>query len=166
MSENIWDLNKAVNFLEFDMDHQKIKKLISSYHDNDLSEEQKRTIEEHAEQCEECRRELEEMGKFEEVMQKMELKQPPKEMWQVYWTSVYNRMERKIGWILLSIGAIIMLFFGGYKAIEGILEDPSIPLIVKAGILAGLGGLVILLVSVGRERIFVRKRERYKEVVK
>jgi predicted anti-sigma-YlaC factor YlaD len=148
------------------MDHQKIKELISSYHDGHLSEDQKKMIEEHVQQCEECRRELEEMGKFEEVMQKMELKQPPKEMWQVYGTSVYNRLERRIGWILLSIGAIIMLFFGGYKAIEGIIQDTTTPLILKIGILTVLGGLVILLVSIGRERIFVRKRERYKEVVK
>jgi predicted anti-sigma-YlaC factor YlaD len=148
------------------MDHQKIKELISSYHDNHLSEDQKKMIKEHVEQCEECRREFEEMGKFEEVMQKMELKQPPREIWQVYWASVYNRLERRIGWILLSIGAIIMLFFGGFKAIEGVIEDPTIPLVVKVGILATLGGLAILLVSVGRERIFVRKKERYKEVVK
>lgn len=148
------------------MDHQKIKKLISSYYDKHLSEEQKNLIEEHIQQCEECRKEFEETGKFEEVMQKMELKQPPNEMWQVYWLSVYNRLERRIGWILLSIGAIIMLFFGGYKAIEGIMEDPTIPLILKVGILTILGGLVILLVSVGRERIFVRQRERYKEVMK
>jgi predicted anti-sigma-YlaC factor YlaD len=148
------------------MDHQKIKKLISSYHEDHCSEDQKKMIEEHVEQCAECRRELEEMGRFEEVMQKMELKQPPKEMWQVYWTSIYNRLERRIGWILLSIGAIIMLFFGGYKAIEGVIEDPTVPIVVKVGILAALGGLVILLVSVGRERIFVRKRERYKEVIK
>lgn len=148
------------------MDHQKIKELISSYHDGHLSEDQKKMIEEHVQQCEECRRELEEMVKFEEVMQKMELKQPPKEMWQVYWTSVYNRLERRIGWILLSIGAIIMLFFGGYKAIEGIIQDTTTPLILKIGILTVLGGLVILLVSIGRERIFVRKKERYKEVVK
>jgi predicted anti-sigma-YlaC factor YlaD len=148
------------------MDHQKIKELISSYHDNHLSEDQKKMIKEHVEQCEECRREFEEMGKFEEVMQKMELKQPTREIWQVYWASVYNRLERRIGWILLSIGAIIMLFFGGFKAIEGVIEDPTIPLVVKVGILATLGGLAILLVSVGRERIFVRKKERYKEVVK
>jgi predicted anti-sigma-YlaC factor YlaD len=128
------------------MDHQKIKELISSYHDNHLSEDQKKVIEEHIQQCEECRKELEEMGKFEEVMQKMELKQPPKEMWQVYSTSVYNRLERRIGWILFSIGAIIMLFFGGYKAIEGIIEDPTTPLILKIGILAVLGGVAILLV--------------------
>jgi predicted anti-sigma-YlaC factor YlaD len=148
------------------MDHQKIKELISSYHDNHLSESQKRMIEKHVQQCEECHRELEEMEKFEEVMQKMELKKPPKEMWQVYSTSVYNRLERRIGWIMLSIGAIIMIFFGGYKAIEGIIEDPTTPLIFKIGILTAMGGLAILLVSIGRERIFVRKRERYKEVVK
>ena len=148
------------------MDHQKIKELISSYHENHLTEEQKGKIEDHIQQCEECRRELEEMRKFEEVMQKMELKQPPKEMWQVYAKSVYNRLERRIGWILFSIGAIIMLFFGGYKAIEGIILDPTTPLILKIGILTGLAGLAILLVSIGRERIFVRKRERYKEVVK
>jgi predicted anti-sigma-YlaC factor YlaD len=148
------------------MDHQKIKELISSYHDKHLSEDQKRKIEEHIQHCEGCRREFEEMGKFEEVMQKMKLKDPPQEMWQVYWASIYNRLERRIGWILLSIGAIIMLFFGGYKAVEGIIQDPTTPILLKVGILAALAGLVILLVSIGRERIFVRKRERYKEVMK
>ena len=106
------------------------------------------------------------MGKFEEVMDKMELRKPPKEVWQVYWSSVYNRLERRFGWILFSIGAIILLFYGGYKAIEGLIQDPTIPLILKVGILGLLAGLVVLLVSIGRERIFVRQRERYKEVEK
>ena len=148
------------------MDHQKIRELISSYHDQELNEEQKRQIEEHIRHCDFCRRELEEMKKFEEVMNQMELKKPPMEVWQIYWSSVYNRLERHVGWILLSIGAIILLFYGGYKAIEGIIKDPSIPLVLKVGILVTLGGLVVLLVSISRERFFVRKRERYKEIVK
>ena len=76
------------------MDHNKIKELISSYFDGELNEEQKKLINEHIRQCSECREEFEEMGKFEEVMGKMELKQPSKEVWKVYWTSVYNRLER------------------------------------------------------------------------
>lgn len=112
------------------------------------------------------RREFEEMGRFEEVMSKMELKKPPKKMWQLYWTSIYNRLERRIGWILLSIGAMIFLFFGGYKMVEGIIQDPSTPLVLKVGILVFIAGIVVLLVSVIRERLFVRKRERYKEVEK
>lgn len=148
------------------MNHQKIKELISSYNDGELNQEQKKKVEKHLEDCPECRKELEEMRKFEEVMSQMELKKPPGEVWKRYWTSVYNRLERRIGWILLSIGAMIILFFGGYKMIEGIIVDPSTPLLLKVGILTALGGIVVLLVSILREQIFVRKRERYKEVEK
>ena len=148
------------------MEHREIKKLISSYHDGELSAEQKKAIQAHVKICGECRQELEEMRQFEEVMNKMELKKPKPEVWQVYWTSVYNRLERRIGWILFSIGAMILFFFGGYKVIEEIIKDPTIPILLKIGLLVILAGFVVLLVSVGRERIFVRKRERYKEVEK
>lgn len=148
------------------MDHQDIKKLISSYHDGDLAPEQRQAVDGHLSACEECRRELEEMRRFEEVMNKMELKKPKPEVWHVYWSSVYNRLERRIGWILFSIGAMILLFFGGYKMIEAIIIDTTTPLLLKIGLLAVLAGFVVLLVSVGRERFFVRKRERYKEVEK
>lgn len=148
------------------MDHEKIKKLISSYHDGELDAQNKSLVEDHVEQCAECRQEFEEMGKFEEVMGKMELKQPAKEVWNVYWSSVYNRLERRIGWIFLSIGAIILLFFGGYKMVESIVQDPSTSMLLKVGILAFLAGIVIMLVSLAREQFFVRKRERYKEIEK
>lgn len=35
--------------------------------------------------------------------------------------------RRRIGWILLSIGAMIILSFGGYKMVAGIIQDPSTP---------------------------------------
>lgn len=148
------------------MEHKKIKELISSYHDGELDNKQRQQVEEHLNQCVECQREHEEMGKLEEVMKKMQLRKPHKEMWEIYWTSIYNRLERRLGWIFLSIGAMILLFFGGYKAVEGIIQDTSTPLLLKIGILTLLGGVVILLVSLLREQIFVYKRERYKEVEK
>jgi len=148
------------------MDHKKIKELISSYFDGELDEEQKKLVNEHIRQCSECRKEFEEMGKFEEVMGKMELKQPSKEVWKVYWSSVYNRLERSIGWIFLSIGAMILLFFGGYKIVEGIIQDADTPLFLKIGILAFMAGIIVLLVSLAREQLFTRKRERYKEIEK
>ena len=148
------------------MDHNKIKELISPYHDGELNEEERKQVERHLEECSECRKEFEEMGKFEEVLSKMQFKEPPKEAWKMYWSSVYNRLERGIGWILFSIGAIILLFFGGYKLVEGLIQAPDVPLLFKIAILSVLGGLVVLLVSLVRERLFVRKRERYKEVEK
>ena len=106
------------------------------------------------------------MSELGEAMGKMTLREPPKEVWKVYTESVYSRLERGIGWILVSIGAMILLFFAGYHALKGLILDPGVPLILKGGILCGLGGVVVLLVSLIRERIFVDKRERYKEIEK
>jgi len=148
------------------MDHQKMKELVSSYVDGELDRNSRLKVEGHLASCPECRAELGEMKKLEEVMSGMKLKSPPTEIWQVYWASVYNRLERRIGWILLSIGAVLLLFFGGYKAVEGIVRDPGIPFLLKSGILVAMAGGVVLLVSALRERLFVRTRERYKEIEK
>ena len=94
----------------------------------------------------------------------MALKTPPQEVWKLYWSSVYNRLERRIGWILLSIGGMILFFFGGYKAVEGLIKDPGLSLLLKIGILVFMAGIIVLLFSLLREQIFVRKRERYKEI--
>ena len=146
------------------MEHDRLKELVFSYFDGELNASQKRLVDDHIKTCPECKREFDELARFEEVMGKMELKKPPEEAWKLYWGSIYNRMERQIGWILFSIGAIIMLFFAGYHLLRGIIEDVNTPLVLKFGILAILAGLVILFVSVLRERIFVNRRERYKEI--
>lgn len=148
------------------MEHDEIRKLICSYIDGELSAEDRKIVEDHIAGCPECAREHQQMKKFEEVMDEMAIKEPPKEAWKIYTQSVYNRMERGLGWILVSIGAMIMLFFAGYEILQGVVRDPTIHPLLKAGILAGLAGVVILLVSLIRERIFVNKRERYKEVEK
>jgi predicted anti-sigma-YlaC factor YlaD len=148
------------------MRHDKIKKMVYLYHDGELDEKDKKAVEQHIEECQECRKEFEDMKELEDVMEKVELKQPPKEAWEKYESSVYNRLERNIGWIFLSIGAMILLFFGGYKLVEGIIKDPGFPLILKIGILAALIGIVILIVSLGREQLFSYKKERYKEIKK
>jgi len=147
-------------------DHKKIKELIAASFDGELDAAGRSIVEEHIKSCAQCRRVYEEMSRFEEVMNQMELQKPSRDTWKYYWDSVYNRLERRAGWILFSIGVMILLFFGGYKGLEGLIADPGIPLLLKIGILTALGGVVILLASIFREQIFVRKRERYKEVEK
>lgn len=146
------------------MSHEKFKQLISSYLDGELDAGNRKSVEEHLASCPECRKEYEDLQKFEEVMGMVSLKSPSKELWDAYWASIYNRLERGVGWILLSLGAIILLFFGAYKMVEGIINDPKIPLVLKIGVLAFLAGVSVLLVSIIREQFFLRKRERYKEI--
>jgi len=146
------------------MNHKKYREWISAYFDGELTPTQKKELEQHLQTCPECRQEFEEMDSFESLMAKVSLPQPSEEVWTMFWTSVYNRLERRIGWILLSLGSIILLFFGAYHLVEELIKDPNLPLLMKIGILSFLGGVVILLVSFLRERLFLRKRERYKEV--
>jgi len=146
------------------MRHQQYKQLISAYFDGELSPEQKSQLEEHLKHCAECRAEFQEARQFESLMATFSLPQPSEEVWTMYWSSIYNRLERRLGWIFLSIGAIILLFYGAYKLVEEIIHDPSLPLVLKMGILSFLGGMVVLLVSFLREKLFLRQRERYKEI--
>ncbi len=148
------------------MEHEKIKELVMLYYEGELKEKDRSIVEEHITSCPECRKELEDMKTFEEVMGKMKLKKPGNEVWETYWASVYNRLERRIGWILMSLGGMILLFFGGYKMVENIIRDSSISLLFKIGILSFLAGIIVMLVSLIKEKIFVRSRERYKEIQK
>jgi len=110
------------------------------------------------------RKEWEQYKKLKEVTQAMKFKSPPKEVWDNYWLSIFNKIERGIAWIIFSIGAIILITYGLFKAVEAIIADPQLEGIIKIGIIAVLLGLVILLVSVAREKLFVRKSDPYKEI--
>ncbi|MEN8145833.1 MAG: hypothetical protein ABFS14_12890 [Gemmatimonadota bacterium] len=114
----------------------------------------------------ELRAEWEGMSQLKEVTDTMELKNPPKEVWDDYQAGVYQKLERGVGWILLSLGAIVVLTWGAWEWVQALMADNELPGIVRWGILALVAGLVVLLVSVIRERLFVHKREPYKDVVR
>jgi predicted anti-sigma-YlaC factor YlaD len=146
-------------------DHENYKLLMMRYMDNEITEKEKKEFETHLEDCAECREELKELSKVQEVMENMQYKKPPDEMWKMYWAKVYNRLERGLGWILTSVGAIILIVYGGFKWVENLIQDPGVALIAKIGILTAIVGLAILFVSVLRERIFVSKTDRYSKEV-
>jgi hypothetical protein len=148
------------------MKHQEIKKLVSSYLDGLLNDKQTELVENHLSDCRECQQEFEELNQLEEVLNQMKLKKPSKDIWEAYWSSVYNRLERKIGWVVLSIGLIILIGIGAYPAIKNLILNPETPLILKIGALIFGAGGIIVFVSILREQLFFRKRERYKEVEK
>jgi predicted anti-sigma-YlaC factor YlaD len=148
------------------MSHEEIKKLISAYIDGEVSDREKKQVQDHLSRCAECRQEFRELTALEEVLHNMKLKQPSKDIWDVYWSSVYNRLERKIGWIVLSLGLIILIGVGAFPAIKDLILNPEIPLVLKVGLLIFSAGGIIVFVSILREQLFFWKRERYKEVKK
>ncbi|NIM52936.1 MAG: hypothetical protein GTO22_27480 [Gemmatimonadales bacterium] len=96
----------------------------------------------------------------------MTLRKPPDEIWDSYWGGVYRRLERGIGWILISLGTIVLLSYGVWKGVEDLLADTTLPTVVKVAVVALIVGLIALLVSVIREKLFVRKSDPYKDVIR
>ncbi|MCL7961324.1 MAG: hypothetical protein M8860_00565 [marine benthic group bacterium] len=112
------------------------------------------------------RAERERLGRLKEVTGEMKLRNPPEQLWDDYWNSAYSRMERGIGWILVSFGVIVVGGWATWQFVTELIADTEMPPLIKAGILAGSLGLVILTVSLLRQRLFVRKTDPYKDIVR
>lgn len=140
------------------------KELLMGYLDEELSNEEKKRLEEHLKDCAACTEELKEFRKLKQITDEVALVEPEDKIWQAYWSNVYNRAERCLGWILFSVAAILLLIYAGFKAIEQICQDPTVGILLKIGLLVLIIGLAILLVSVLRERLYFHKKDRYKDV--
>jgi anti-sigma factor RsiW len=112
----------------------------------------------------ERRKELTELQHVKEETEKMKKQILPEMAWDEYWAKIYNRLERGISWILISAGAMIVLGYALLEMVNALLGDSQMPLPLKFGIIALLLGGVILLISVIREKLMVRKHDKYKEI--
>ena len=146
------------------MNCQEARIYLSGRVDGELTADQEKLLEEHLRTCPRCRKELDELLKLKEVTSDMRFTDLPDKYWAGYWNVVYNRLERGLGWILLSVGAIILAALGTWEILRDFFLDPAQPIVLKLAIGSGLLGLIILLISVLRERLFARKHERYEEV--
>ena len=140
------------------------KGLMMGYLDNELDEHQKKMFTEHLDQCPDCKKELAEFTELKQLADEVALTEPTDELWQQYWKNIYNRFERTLGWILVSVAAIILLIYGGFKLIEEIIQDPTVDIVLKVGLVTLIGGVAILFVSALRERLYLRKKDPYKDI--
>lgn len=139
--------------------------LINKYIDKKLSEQEKEELYKLIKKDKKLEEELKELYKMKEVMSMLKSTDPDKE-WDEYWSHLYNRLERGVGWIITSIGTILLLTFAGFQFVKELIKDPQLALYAKIGIMALIIGFVILFVSVVRERIFMGKSDKYSKEVK
>jgi hypothetical protein len=141
------------------------EELKSKYFDGDLSEEEENELKKLTTKDKKTAKELKEMDKLKEVIEMLEPVDPEKD-WEEYWSSLYNKLERGVGWIIFSIGVILTLTFLGFQFIKEVIRDPQIALYAKIGLIALILGLAVLFVSVIRERITLSKTDKYSKEVK
>ncbi len=142
------------------------RELLAGYVDGELPEEQRKELEEELKHNPELKAELEEFMKLKEITGLVQYADLPDEVWENYWQNLYRKLERGIGWIFLSVGAIVLICFGLYEFFKELYINPEVPLLVSVSVSVLTIGVVILLVSLIRERIFAYNRDRYREVKK
>lgn len=85
-----------------------------------------------------------------------------------FWFATYNRIERKVAWGLIIFGGGIILLYAlyelgkaAYETLQDFFANPSLEMFLGfAGILV-VFGLLILFVSVIREKLYIRKHDPY-----
>lgn len=143
---------------------ERARRLMMSALDEEFTAEERRELEGLLRADPTLHAEWNRLLRLKEVTGSMALRKPPDEVWEHYWASVYSRLERGLGWILVSLGAIVLISYGVWKGVQELIADASMPWGIKAAILATTVGLVVLFVSVVREKLFVRHRDPYKEI--
>lgn len=138
----------------------RFKELMMASLDGEICDAERAELESHLAECADCRREYDEMRKLSELVGEIELPKPSQEDMMKYWPSVYAKIERGAGWGLVIIGAVIWFAYGVYLFIT----DPGTGALTKLLIALPVVGVLMLLISVIRERMVVGKTERYKEV--
>ncbi len=128
--------------------------------DGELSAPEANQYQEHVRACDECRRELASLGRIVRMTDELKLRAPDDEFWKGYWESVYCRSERRFGFVLLMAGALAILGYGIFRA----LTSPALLSYEGISVMLILIGLVIIFVSVARERYHEHKSDPYKEV--
>lgn len=145
---------------------ERVRQLMMAELDREISGEGRRELESALEGNPGLRDELASYQRLKEVTDTMTPLKPPEETWDSYWEHVYRRLERRIGWVLVSLGTIIVGTWALWTAVSELIRDTTLPAYIRWSMLALVAGFVILFVSVVRERLFMQKKDPYKDVVR
>jgi anti-sigma factor RsiW len=130
---------------------------MSGYLDDELTSAETEEMEAHLEGCAECRAEFEEMTLLVSASSGLSVELPSEDVWEDFLPQVYSRMERKAGMYLFALSCIALSVIMLYYMV--VLEWAS-P-IVKLATEIGMVGLVILFISALRQRMAIRRTDRY-----
>lgn len=133
---------------------------VMRYLDGEMNDAERAAFEEHLAGCDDCRRALEELREVNRLTGSIVMKDPQDEFWDLYWKSIYRRLERRTAWVFMIAGIAMLVAYELYRAFSsfGRITFQKVALIVLV-----VGG-VLLLVSVVRERIHQYRSDPYKDV--
>lgn len=132
-----------------------------AYLDGELSPQDRAAFEALLEQHPEWREEAAEMAEIVGATKQVKLRPPDPTIWDNYWEEIDSRIERKVGWLITSIGAALLMLLGIWKVMMFAQND-----LVRLGILMVVVGMALLFFAVIRGRLVELPKDRYRRIRK
>ncbi|MCK5853266.1 hypothetical protein KAH27_09595 [bacterium] len=139
-----------------------IKNLICKVVDGNATSEEDKIMNELKEKNPEVHAEFNAQKKIADSFRSVGLPELDDTLRQQFISGIYNKIERKTGWILSALGIIFVLGYGVYE----FFTQPDINAVYRLGMAAIIVGFGLLLSSVLRGRLKLRKHDKYKEVIR
>ncbi len=136
------------------------KHLMMGLMDNELTPEETADINQHMVRCETCRKEFDALCQSHSELSAVSYYGPADNELDRIWKSPFSRFTRNSGLLLVIIGWVALIIYALYEFLTTDTE-PALPKIATIGIIIGL---VVLLLTVLRDRIRAFKTDPYKEV--
>ena len=136
--------------------------LMSGFLDGEIGEDDRQELERHLASCQACTAEFEKMKRIVDASAGLSVAPPPEEVWDAFMDGVWNRTERRTGWVIFVVGIAVLAAWGLYAFVT----DPWGTALVKIAVATPVVGLGILFISILRQRMFVAKTDRYSREVK
>ena len=137
-----------------------VAELLSGYVDGELTQQERQRVDVHCANCKECETSLIEIRGLRESLGKARLSDIDQGQWREMMNDTTVKTARGIGWTLFSGGVLAAFGIG----VVAFVLDSSIGLWEKLIVGAIYGGLLVLFISVLRQRLIERKTDKYKNV--
>jgi len=138
-----------------------VGELLSGFIDGELTQQERQRVQLHCENCEACDSSLQELRAMREKMGHSRLSGLGQDVWRETMNDTAVKTSYGIGWLLLLGGAVLAGAVGMYE----IMTEPSTLTLIEKLIVGGVyGGVLLLFISVLRQRLIERKTDKYKDV--
>lgn len=138
-----------------------VGELLSGFVDDELTQQDSQRVRLHIDQCETCRQELDEVKRMRRKLSNARLSNLNNDIWRETMDDASVKTTRGIGWLLLIGGVLIAGGFAVYEVFTGFSSWSLVEKLIVGGV---YGGGLLLFLSVLRQRLIERKKDRYKDV--
>ncbi|MGI9205740.1 MAG: anti-sigma factor family protein [Woeseiaceae bacterium] len=138
-----------------------VGELLSGYVDGELTQQDAQRVRLHIDQCASCEHELEEIELMRSKMGNARLSNADNDIWRETMDDASVKATRGIGWLLVVGGALVAGGFGVYEVLTNFASWGLAEKLIVGGL---YGGGLLLFLSVLRQRLIERKKDRYKDV--